>query len=989
MRPLFLRIKGLGPFVDAEIPEEAFRMIHEERVFLISGEIGAGKTTIFDAILFAIFGETSFPDRDPKTLISHLILDKRDFIPEVTFKFLHGQRLYKIIRRPSFNNHKGSIALWIDDKIYSQKATEVTLKLKEVFGLEGNQFKKIFLIPQGEYRKVLLSKPEDRKELFELLFDTEFISNLEEFFKERLKEVEDVLKNLKERELELRRLADINSYEELREKIRQLSEEREKLISERKILERKEASVVEELKALERVIELKEKYVSISNEISALEIRRPYIETLKEKVIRLRQLQERRYHYENLEKLREFLKKAKEDERRLKDAIEKSSLLLGDEKKRGEELKSKESYYDNLRRDLIKKEDTLRTLQRKRTLIEELKKTKRQVESLEITLKELEKREKKLKASYESISEEKEVLRGLLELKKNLGEIENLENLLAGYQQKNTCIEEQRQRLMALESEILKLRENLKWIELQGLAVELARNLEKGRPCPVCGSTIHPKKASPDLFFNSNLEVLRSELNAKERDLEATKKTLSRLEGERDTLVKMLPRDFENLLSNKEAILAEIRSLERSTFFFTELSSYEKEEKRLKEALEGLGNKRRTIEEDLVKANTKLGRLEGELEGLKALSEEKLDESELKRDIDKIRYELESYQRELKDHEERKADLERRLVEEQTSLEILKKDLLEKTKDYRSSLGELLKLVRMGLFKDFRELRSYWEKLSSLSSFEKEISDFERALHSLEKQRKDLAQELEETTHELSTLDIKPLREKRENLRLKQENIRGKKERVLQLLGKTDENLSLLERVKEGMSQIAEEKKSLESRYSLLGKIYNLMSGKVHGVSFHSYVVSRFLNMILKRANYYFSEFSFGRYRFKEGELYTKKFLLSVFDLYTGTTREAKTLSGGESFLATLSFALGTSDVLISFARRAPLETLLIDEGFGSLDENTLDKVTDILLQLSQRTGKLIGIISHIRELKERFPVQFEVIKTKDSGSKIRFRKIL
>ncbi|HCP09533.1 MAG TPA: hypothetical protein DIT22_02355, partial [Thermodesulfobacterium commune] len=170
-----------------------------------------------------------------------------------------------------------------------------------------------------------------------------------------------------------------------------------------------------------------------------------------------------------------------------------------------------------------------------------------------------------------------------------------------------------------------------------------------------------------------------------------------------------------------------------------------------------------------------------------------------------------------------------------------------------------------------------------------------------------------------------------------------------------------------------------------LSKLCDLISGKnPKGISFHSFVVSMFARAIFQRANEYLKEFSFGRYTFVEDMFLQKNVSIEVFDVYTGTKREVKTLSGGESFIATLALALGTSDVITYLFKTKHFESLFIDEGFGSLDEKTLEKVITILLGLSEKSGRIIGVISHLEYMKEVFPLVLEVVKDRSLGSKIR-----
>ncbi len=221
MRPLYLSIKGFGPYVKVELKEEIFKILNESKLFLISGEIGAGKTTLLDAILFALFGESSLNDRKPSDLISHFVKTKSNFIPEVQFKFFINGKTYLITRRPSLGNISESVSLWIEDRLFSTKKTEVAEKIKELIGLGPKQFKKVFLIPQGEYRNILLSPPKERRELLQIIFETYFFSLLEEFFKEKTKELERNLQNLESQEKIYYNLAQVSNFLELKNKLYQ------------------------------------------------------------------------------------------------------------------------------------------------------------------------------------------------------------------------------------------------------------------------------------------------------------------------------------------------------------------------------------------------------------------------------------------------------------------------------------------------------------------------------------------------------------------------------------------------------------------------------------------------------------------------------------------------------------------------------------------------------------------------------------------------
>ena len=231
MRPLSLSIKGFGPYVKAEISETDFSLLNSSGLFLICGEIGAGKTTLFDAIVYALYGKSSIEDRPPKEMVSHLLPKlKLSYYPEISFKFAFNNKIFEIKRRLPYNNlTTEKVSLWINGKIYSSKKEEIKKYIKELFRLDANQFKKVFLIPQGEYRKILIEKGKEKRELFENIFETFFYADLEEFLKEKRTELEKELKILKEKILYIEKSFDGVSLEEI-EKIYQDLEKNENLL---------------------------------------------------------------------------------------------------------------------------------------------------------------------------------------------------------------------------------------------------------------------------------------------------------------------------------------------------------------------------------------------------------------------------------------------------------------------------------------------------------------------------------------------------------------------------------------------------------------------------------------------------------------------------------------------------------------------------------------------------------------------------------------
>ncbi|MGC9109560.1 MAG: AAA family ATPase [Caldimicrobium sp.] len=981
MRPLYLSVKGFGPYLKVEINEDIFNLIHRERLFLITGEVGAGKTTLFDAILFSLFGEASFPERSAKDLISHLLKKNPQILPEVIFKFFFGGKTYKIVRRPAFGRHNASVSLWINDILYSQKSQEVSQKIKELLGLEAKQFKKVFLIPQGEYREVILSEPKERKELFEKLFDTALLGRLEDFFKNKVKLLKEKISFLKEKEKEILALAEVSSYEELTEKILYYTSEISKGESKLSSISAKLKSLEEELKKLEKAYELLSDYLKLKEEKIQLENKSNEIDSLKEKVFKLKALMENLYHYETIRKLWVQLRQKAKQRKDLFSASIKLKEELSNTQEEWEKLREREPDLEKKKEILLQKKRALEAIQRYQELLKELREMEDKLRKIEEERNNLEKE-----------IEKREFFRDYLEKLRKLTELKKKEKDLRLFKEKK----EEYQKLLKEKEELERKRDELKEeienLERKAIAVKLAETLKEGEPCPVCGSKVHPHKASADLFLFS-LDPKKKELEKLEIFLEKKKSLISQREGEISILKERLPED-ENLFYIQLRELEEtLKALENISLTFKNFESSEINEKELNKELEELNLKKKELEREYIELQAKKGAIE---EKLKTLEEshfygEQPEEDKLKREFQELEKFFQEYDNEKRALEEKLKNLQKELVENQTKLQGLQSELEEKVSEYRNSLRILKDLIKRGIFKNFQELKDYYQDLSNLENYEEKIHSFEENFKRNERALEELKKDLEGLGVFLKIEDLDKLKELLEALNKqkmdlfeKRQDLSEKRDQILGEIKRIEEVLKNLEKHKKRYEEILEEKRSLEEEYPYLEKIFNLLSGNTTKISFHSYALSKYLSLILKRASFYLSDFTLGRYRFVEGEVFTKQFILEVFDNYTGTKREVKTLSGGESFLASLSFALSSADILISLSKRGPFETLLIDEGFGSLDEKTLERVIQGLLQVSQKTGKIVGIISHLRELKERFPVVIEVIKDREKGSRLK-----
>ncbi|MCX8042049.1 MAG: AAA family ATPase [Thermodesulfobacteriaceae bacterium] len=993
MKPLYLSIKGFGPYVKVELKEETFKILNEGRLFLITGEIGAGKTTLLDAILFALFGESSLSDRKPSDLISHFLKNHSHLIPEVQFKFYLNGKSYFIIRRPSLGNLSESVSLWIEDRLFSTKKTEVAEKIKELIGLGPKQFKKVFLIPQGEYRNILLSPPKERKELLQLIFETHFFSSLEDFLKEKTKELEKNLQYLEEQEKIYFNLAQVSNFLELESKLLQKEAQLKDLKNKLLLINFEKEQIERKLKEREEPIQILENLKKISEELQKLSL---IFEEIKEKeklLIKYQTLQNYIIYYESIKKLKKAIKK----EIKEKLSFTKKLVALKQDKEKLEKsltiLKEKEAEIENKRHEKSRIEETIDFWKKGKEQKEKLKRIYEILKLKEKTWLQSKERLEILQKELEKLNLEINRLKDFLLLKKEYEEKLRFRNKLDRMKYLNINLKNLKIRVDNLKEQIKKTEERKIELRNSYYAEELVKLLKPKTPCPVCGSKIHPNPKKPELFQESYQSLEIQEKNLKE-ELEKVSRQIYLIEGEINSLKKDLPDIREEDL--KESLEKLVRSLED----FKEVEENLKHKPNWKEELEKkykflseklFQNKKEeeNLRKEIENLRSEISVLEGSLKEIEEiLKGQRLDENwELL--LKKLEEEIYSWENQKKFLEKRLENLSYEEIKINVSIKNLEEKMALDFKELKDNFLKILEAIKSKSFSHFKEIKNFFLKISEKDILEREIKDFYENWEYLKKSYQSEEGKLKGLGY--NTWDERTLTSLKEDLELlnnKKAKIEKELKELYEQKGSLEEVILKLKEIKQKYEESEKKKKTLEENYSLLKNLTHLIEGKnKKGISFHSYVLSIFVKFILNRANLYLREFSIGRYKFVEEEILSKSMILEVFDYYTGSKREVKTLSGGESFIATLALALGTSDVLLRVSQAKPLETLLIDEGFGSLDELTLERVMEGLFHLANYSGRIIGIISHLKELKDKFPLVLEVKKNPSAGSSVELLK--
>ncbi len=997
MLPLELTIKGFGPYLGVSISEEEFRLLQDSRLFLIFGEIGAGKTTLFDAILFALYGETSFPERRVEHLISHHIKPGDRVVPEVGFRFLFGKEEIKVVRRLRALALRGQEAyLWINGRLRSNKLTEVNQILKDMLKLDAKQFKKVLLLPQGEYREVLLAERRERLALFERLFQLEIFSKLEEYLKEKNKELKAELDNLNTELSTLLRSCEAQSLEELKERIERTKEDLRKLNQKEALLKEELTHKEESLRRLENLCLLLERKKALEEEKRLLLQKKEEFEEKEKEVARLRAFKEILPYYEDLKRRWKELKRLKSLEKETLTKLEEEKIAFKEITERLSELEKEKERISALREKKIKLEELIKLLQRE-------KEANTKLESLERRLKEL-------TAQVERLREEKEAINIMVELSKLEKEYQDLVRV----KEVEKALGELEASIKDLEERLNKKRKEYEALRDLSLLRRFAERLKEGEACPLCGSTSHPHKASLSEKDIERITILFEEVPKLEEELKKLREKRSELLGERKSLLSRTRIEFEEELRRKiETLRSTLKNKvyhpeppfchPEGLFFHPEPQpegsphiklSQSLSEDELKRALEMLENKEKNLHKEKEALIQEKARLEEQLRSVEVKFselgyEEKPSLEKIERELSELNKEITAFETAFNELTSKKEEASRRLSGLQTKLEETRNSLKREVLHYREPLTKVFFLKKRGLFSRLSELKEAFSRLSYLEGLEKEVEDYKKHLFSLTESLARLEEELRTKHQDFSQISLDEVSVELKVLKENVEGLRLEKERIDRELARLEENLKRFEAIKAQGEELTQRVSLLRKEQGMLEHILSLISGKnPKAVSLPSYATSIFLDRLLRRANHYLKEFSFHRYSFVIEEALRRDFELYIFDAYTGRAREVRTLSGGESFIAVLAFALGVSDLMQALSGTKPFQSFFIDEGFGNLDSQTLDRVVQTLVEVSQRADRVIGVISHLSELKDRFPARIEVTKEREGGSRLKVRRV-
>lgn len=874
MRPMELTISGWGPYKEAQNID--FKAFFGTGLFLITGATGAGKTTIFDAICFALYGAMSGDVREKNSVRSDFCDAGGETFVELTME--HGGNIYRICRNPeyerlkkrksggsSYTKERENATLYMPDGSIIAGSQEVNKRIQELLVLNLKQFKQISMIAQGEFSRLLTAPSKEKITIFREIFGTGVCDAFQRVLRERAKvlyvEAEGIRQRLDEAVNLLSPLKDSFSEEAFEQLIDAENRNYEAIREYLKELEKKYGK---------RRQKAAKEYDKTEQEMGSL-------------VAAISRIEEENLRFDKLQRQRERLAELREQEPQMHQ-LEKT---LNQAKNAG-----------FLEPHRVKLEASFNQLEKKK---DQLEKSLREKEELQLEKKELQPRYRMREKIAEGLI--------LMERCEELAKAEKEQKARA----EQLELERKKQQDKYLQQEELckksqRLYEEADYAYKRAAAGIVAKLLEDGKPCPVCGSTEHPSPAQigedvPD-----------------EQKLKSLKKTA---EKERETL--------------------------------------------------------QNLHEILVGKNTQYDTLHAQCEETelqRQLEEEKL-EGAIKYLTDFEGIPAKEIQGRMKELVERYQNLEVLLSEKEESCKRMREEIEAETEEAEDLSASFLRMLKDYGFSGKHEYEGSVKSREEQQEMEERLRGYREESRSLQ----DGICQLEQEQTQVEKADLLSLQERQKELEKERKQLlEEQKSLAVWLSGISHARASMKEKLKE-LAAVSEE-------YGYVKDLDNMAGGtNSKKLVFEQYVLASYFEEILGAANVRFLKMTGGRYEMERSETVgdgrsRDNLEIQVRDYYTGKCRSVKTLSGGESFKASLSLALGMSDVIQAFHGGIRVDTLFVDEGFGSLDSESLDQACEALSALVEK-DRLVGIISHVPELRERIDHQL-VVEKSNTGSNIR-----
>ena len=913
MRPLTLTVSAFGPY--AGVTKIPFDELGSRGLYLITGDTGAGKTFLFDAIVFALYGEASGNARETSMFRSKYA--KEDAETYVTLRFLYHGDEYEVTRQPEYirpskrgegmTRSRAEAALTYPDGHVVTKYKDVTAAVVELLGIDRSQFTQIAMIAQGDFLRLLYAKTEERSGIFREIFHTRAYAILQD----KLKSESGALRmQCEEYAKSIAQYKDGILWEE-----EQIPEPEKLLITEELLHELDSTMARQSRKAQELLHEIQETDDSLeqNNQMIGMARARKNMQEELDKAV-----EEIAYLQPQLTPLREKLDSLHHRKEQM-EALKVQVLSVEEKLQAYEEA-------DLMRQELHETREHLAKQEQEQVAATEELGRKRENHARDLKrLEELQDVEVQLVQLNQQIEQNKQQIDTWQKLTELLRETEHLQHDVEDKQEKYRVASSEQQ-------EKKKSYEQMQQLYLDEQAGILSEQLTDGVPCPVCGSLTHPRPAMRREGAPDKETVDRAKVKWEKSSLEMqeTSAAAGRAKG----------------------------ALERAS-----QTMYD----RLKaEGIDVAGDHvGKQLQNRLVQGKNLLNELKEKLEEIKKLKAEKV---KLSAGIVELENGIRNAEQKCKECEQKIAELKLKLELTENKLQEKREMLPYETKDEAVSRIE--------------------EKQSTLKRYDNDVKQAQNACQEKENAYQNALQKKETLRGQLVQSEQT---QSLEELLEKQSLLTSRRKDRQDIYQETAHRYQTNEQMCTAIKRQSRELMKMEKRWNMVKELTNTVNGNLSGkdkIMLETYVQMQYFDRIIQRANTRFMVMSAGQYELKRSvqadNLKRQSGLeLNVTDHYNGTERSVKTLSGGEAFLASLSLALGLSDEIQSVSGGIALDTIFVDEGFGSLDESALSQAIRALTSLSEG-NRLVGIISHVNELWQRIDKKLVVTKDAAVGSSVK-----
>ena len=925
MKPLKLTMSAFGSYAGKNVIDFTGQ---QQGIFLITGDTGAGKTTIFDAITYALYNQTSGGERNGNMMRSQYAQQETETYVEL--EFLYRGQTYRVRRNPDYKITKTlkngkireqkvphSVELTMPDgTVFPEKKNATDAKIIEILGLTADQFSQIVMIAQGDFLKLLYTKSDERKMIFSKLFRTDIYWKIQENLRRKSMEMDErIQENDRAFEQEKSRIILLPESEELPldELVERLRERLKDALKEQNL---RRANVEELNKKITKYEEINKLFVSLEK------IR----QTGKELEARQAESKERRQQIENARKADKVLV-AEQQNLRQQQEVEQSAQAIA---KMTETLANNQEMFETLKTQLQEVEAEQKReaadIQKKMLALEQ---SFPSYEALQNARSE-EQQAKKVwedlgKTSEESFHKKKAGIAALKEQQKQQEQV--VEQTKKNWEQTSLSA-----------SESAKHYEHMYEAFLKEQAGILAENLSAGCPCPVCGSTVHPDPAKLSDHAVTELEV------------EQAKKTRAAAEEKRDLAYAA----FEAEKTEKQK-LAQAVEKEEADFVLAQTIA-KQQRKEAEQNYVSLQKIAEQIREKLV---------------YPSLAEAKKQYAAMQKALEAAEQEIERKRQKVSELAEAMNTLKGQKLAEEENQKTAKKLAAKTEKEYA-------KLLEKSGFvsEETYHLAILLER--SRSKLEREEKEYESQCLRQQSEQKLLEKQVSGKTYTDTT-------ELNEQLKAEKQALKEAEKTYMELHTAYENDRSVLQ----NCAVYLEKGKKLESEDQVIKSLSKTANGRLSGsakIDFETYIQRQYFKQIIHEANKRLLTMSNHQFilKLKEeantGRKTNEGLDLSVYSLVTDSERDVKTLSGGESFLAALAMALGLSDIVERSAGAIHPDMMFIDEGFGSLDAQSRQQAIEVLGELAG-DSRMVGIISHVTELKEQIDRKLVVSRT-DKGSR-------